>query len=30
MDVIVGGEVRNLQDVIACYNRPGITGVLIG
>lgn len=30
MDVIVGGEVRNLQDVVACYNRPGITGVLIG
>ena len=30
MDVIVGGEVRNLEDVVACYNRPGITGVLIG
>lgn len=30
MDVIVGGEVRDLQDVVACYNRPGITGVLIG
>ena len=30
MDVIVGGEVRTLQDVVACYNRPGITGVLIG
>lgn len=30
MDVIVGGEVRNLKDVIECYNRPGITGVLIG
>ena len=30
MDVIVGGEVRNLQDVVSCYNRPGITGVLIG
>jgi len=30
MDVIVGGEVRNLQDVVACYNQPGITGVLIG
>ncbi|MFK7994980.1 MAG: HisA/HisF-related TIM barrel protein [Granulosicoccus sp.] len=30
MDVIVGGEVRNLQDVVDCYNRPGITGVLIG
>jgi phosphoribosylformimino-5-aminoimidazole carboxamide ribotide isomerase len=30
MNVIVGGEVRNLQDVVACYNRPGITGVLIG
>lgn len=30
MDVIVGGEVRNLQDVVACYNQPGITGVIIG
>lgn len=30
MDVIVGGEIRNLQDVVTCYNRPGITGVLIG
>ena len=30
MDVIVGGEVRTLQDVVACYNSPGITGVLIG
>lgn len=30
MDVIVGGEVRDLQDVVDCYNRPGITGVLIG
>lgn len=30
MDVIVGGEVRTLQDVVACYNRPGITGALIG
>lgn len=30
MDVIVGGEVRNLQDVVACYNSPGVTGVLIG
>lgn len=30
MDVIVGGEVRELQDVVECYNQPGITGVLIG
>lgn len=30
MDVIVGGEVRGLEDVVECYNRPGITGVLIG
>lgn len=30
MDVIVGGEIRNLQDVVTCYNHPGITGVLIG
>lgn len=30
MNVIVGGEVRDMDDVVACYNRPGITGVLIG
>lgn len=30
MDVIVGGEVRGLEDVVDCYNRPQITGVLIG
>ena len=30
MDVIVGGEVRDMDDVVDCYNRPGITGVLIG
>ena len=30
MNVIVGGEVRELADVLACYNQPGITGVLIG
>jgi phosphoribosylformimino-5-aminoimidazole carboxamide ribonucleotide (ProFAR) isomerase/protein-L-isoaspartate O-methyltransferase len=30
MDVIVGGEVRDIDDVVACYNSPGITGVLIG
>ena len=30
MDVIVGGEVRDMDDVVACYNRPGITGVLVG
>jgi len=30
MDVIVGGEVRTLDDVVSCYNQPGITGVLIG
>jgi len=30
MNVIVGGEVRSLKYVIACYNQPGITGVLIG
>ncbi len=30
MDVIVGGEVRNLQDVVTCYNQPGVTGVIIG
>ena len=30
MNVIVGGEVRDMDDLVACYNRPGITGVLIG
>lgn len=30
LNVIVGGEVRDLDDVVACYNQPGITGVLIG
>lgn len=30
MDVIVGGEVRTLEDVVECYNHSGITGVLIG
>lgn len=30
MDVIVGGEMRELQDVVECYNQPGITGVLVG
>ena len=30
MDVIVGGEIRSLGDLVECYNRPGITGALIG
>ena len=30
MNVIVGGEVRSLEDVVECYNRPEISGVLIG
>lgn len=30
LDVVVGGEIRSLEDVVACYNQPGITGVLIG
>ena len=30
MGVIVGGEVRDMDDVVECYNRPGIVGVLIG
>ena len=30
LDIVVGGEVRDLEDVVACYNHPGITGVLIG
>jgi len=30
LDIVVGGEVRDMEDVVACYNQPGITGVLIG
>lgn len=30
MNVIVGGEVRNMDDVVECYNHEGICGVLIG
>ena len=30
LDIVVGGEVRDMDDVVTCCNRPGITGVLIG
>lgn len=30
LNVIVGGEVRDMDDVVECYNHAGITGVLIG
>jgi phosphoribosylformimino-5-aminoimidazole carboxamide ribonucleotide (ProFAR) isomerase len=30
LNVIVGGEVRDMDDVVECYNQPGISGVLIG
>ena len=30
MNVIVGGEVRDMSGLVDCYNRPGITGALIG
>ena len=30
LNVIVGGEIRNMDDVVECYNREGISGVLIG
>lgn len=30
LNVIVGGEVRDMDDVVECYNHPGISGVLIG
>ena len=30
LNVIVGGEVRDMDDVVACYNHQGISGVLIG
>ena len=30
LNVIVGGEVRDMDDVVECYNHPGICGVLIG
>jgi len=30
LNIIVGGEVRDMDDVVECYNHPGITGVLIG
>ncbi len=30
LNVIVGGEVRDMDDVVECYNHQGICGVLIG
>ena len=30
LNVIVGGEVRDMDDVVECYNHEGISGVLIG
>ena len=30
LNVIVGGEVRDMDDVVECYNHRGISGVLIG
>lgn len=30
MNVIVGGEVRDMADLVQCYNQQGISGALIG
>lgn len=30
LNVIVGGEVRDMDDVVECYNHQGISGILIG
>ncbi len=30
MNVIVGGEVRDMDDLVQCYNQRGISGALIG
>lgn len=30
LNVIAGGGVRSLDDVVECYNQPGISGVIIG
>lgn len=30
LNVIVGGEVRDMDDLVECYNQEGIGGVLIG
>jgi len=30
LNVIVGGEVRDMDDVVECYNQQGVSGVLIG
>jgi len=30
MNFLVGGEVYDMNDVVRCYNRKGVTGILIG
>lgn len=30
MNFLVGGEVYDMDDVVHCYNRKGVTGILIG
>ncbi|MFK7890121.1 MAG: HisA/HisF-related TIM barrel protein [Granulosicoccus sp.] len=30
MNFVVGGEVYDMGDVIQCYNRKGVTGILVG
>ncbi len=30
LNIIVGGEVYDMDDVLSCYNEPGISGVLVG
>lgn len=30
LDVVVGGEIRSMDDVLDCYNQNGITGILMG
>jgi phosphoribosylformimino-5-aminoimidazole carboxamide ribotide isomerase len=30
LNIIVGGEVYDMDDVLSCYNEPGISGILIG
>ncbi len=30
LNIIVGGEVRDMSDVVACYNQEGVSGILIG
>lgn len=30
LNVIVGGGIRSMDDVVECYNQPGISGVVVG